>query len=205
VLLPPPLERSRYRRHMATSDAGAVLEGGIEEVNVKEKSPSFYDAKEAVWHISDNHQQNLSFSAVRPTDITVRNLEVEVDVAASLVNTLKAKFTKPKVEDLEGSSVGTARKKKILKAISADFPAGTLTAIIGGSGSGKVRSPPAHNRFEIQSDAWLRTRQPSLMPSPTACRDQTWPSTEAPVTTDLPICSRLRAPMSHKLMYFSLL
>jgi ABC-type glutathione transport system ATPase component len=128
---------------MASSEAGAVLEGGIGEEDVREKSPPFHDTTEAEWHISDNHQQNLSFSDVRPTDITVRNLEVEVDVATSFVSTLKAKFTRSEVEDLEGGSSVGAIRKKILKEISADFPAGTLTAIIGGSGSGKVRPPPA--------------------------------------------------------------
>lgn len=90
------------------------------------------------WHVSDNHRQTLSFSDVHPANITVRNLEVEVDIAAPFVDTLKAKFTRSEVGDVEGAAVGGIRRKKILKGVSADFPAGTLTAIVGGSGSGKV-------------------------------------------------------------------
>jgi len=124
---------------MAASDAaGTIIQGSIEEVDVKGKDSLFHETAEAEWHISDNHQQNLSFSDVHPADIVVRNLEVEVDVAASFVDTLKAKFIKSEVGNAEGGTVDGIRRKKILKDVSADFPAGTLTAIIGGSGSGKV-------------------------------------------------------------------
>ena len=94
--------------------------------------------EEAGWHISDYHRQNLSFSDVRPADVTVRDLHVEVDVVTSFVDTLKARFTKSKFGDIEGDPASRAQRKVILKNISADFPPGTLTAIIGGSGSGKV-------------------------------------------------------------------
>lgn len=124
---------------MISSNAGAVLEGGIELYAIGKSSP-FPRTTEVEWPAPDNHQQNLSFSDVRPADITVRNLEVGLGVATSLVDTLKAKFTTPGV-DVVGSVVGRARKK-ILKDVSVDFPAGTLTAIIGGSGSGKVCSLP---------------------------------------------------------------
>ena len=110
----------------------------IEEVDVKEEGTLFHETVEAEWHVSDDHRQTLSFSDVHPTNITVRNLEVEVDVAAPFVDTLKAKFTRSKVGDVEGGAAGGVRRKNILKDVSADFPAGTLTAIIGGSGSGKV-------------------------------------------------------------------
>ena len=105
---------------------------------MKEEGSLFHETVEAEWDVSDNHRQTLSFSDVHPANITVRNLEVEVDVAAPFVDTLKAKFTRSKVNDVEDDAVGAARRKKILKDVSADFPAGTLTAIIGGSGSGKV-------------------------------------------------------------------
>jgi ABC-type multidrug transport system fused ATPase/permease subunit len=115
-----------------------VLEEEIEKVDMKSKSSSFHKTKEAGRCISDNHQQNLSFSNVRPAEISVRNLGVEVDTVASFVDTLKAKFTKGRVDDVESGGVGRVRRKKILKHVSAEFPAGTLTAIIGASGSGKV-------------------------------------------------------------------
>ena len=79
-----------------------------------------------------------SFSDVHPVDVAVRNLEVEVEVATLFADVLKAKFTGLEVVDMEGSEEGGVRRKKILKNGSADFPTGTLTAIIRVSGSGKV-------------------------------------------------------------------
>ena len=129
-----------------------IFEGEIKEVGVKEKDLFFHETTGVEWHISDNHQQILSFSDVRPADITVRNLEVEVDVATAFVDTLKAKFTKLKVDDVEGGTTARVRKRKILKGLSADFPSGTLTAIIGGSGSGKVWLH-LHSHLETESRA----------------------------------------------------
>ena len=124
---------------MATFDApGTNVRESIEEVDLKGSLPREM-AAETEWHILDNHRQTLSFSGVHPVGISVRNLEVEVGVAASFADTLKDKFTKTKVGDVEGGVVGGGQTKKILENVSADFPSGTLTAIIGGSGSGKVR------------------------------------------------------------------
>jgi len=117
---------------------GADFQETIDEVGLEEEGSFSHEVMGVEWHILDDHQQNLSFSDVHPVDITVRNLEVEVDVATPFADALKAKFTRFKVGDVEGGEEGGARRKKILKDVSADFPAGTLTAIIGGSGSGKV-------------------------------------------------------------------
>ena len=127
---------------MAASDAVGTNDWErIEEVGLKGESLSPHESE---WHVLDNHQQNLSFSDVRPANVAVRHLEVEVEVASSFADALKARFTKSKAGDVEGGAVGGAQRKKILKDVSADFPAGTLSAIIGGSGSGKVRLQP-HN------------------------------------------------------------
>ena len=130
-----------YRSHQtlgitASDTLDIIVHERIGEVNVKD----IFSQKimETEWHISDNHRQTLSFSDVHPAHITVRNLEVGVDTATSLVDTFKAKFAKPRVDDVEGGVVGGVQRKRILKDISANFPAGTLTAIVGGSGSGKV-------------------------------------------------------------------
>ena len=104
-----------------------------------EKGSLFHETAETEWRILDSHQQTLSFSDVHPVDITVRNLGVDVDVTTSFGDALKVKLKKPKVGDVEGDVIGGIQRKKILKDVSADFPAGSLTAIIGGSGSGKVR------------------------------------------------------------------
>jgi ABC-type glutathione transport system ATPase component len=84
------------------------------------------------WQLQDMHTQNMSFSFVRPVDVRVRSLGVQVDVDSSPVDVVKGWFTTAKVGD------NAARRKKILSSVSADFPRGSLSAIIGGSGSGKV-------------------------------------------------------------------
>lgn len=125
---------------MATSDTTkATVQEKIMQVNVNEEGLL---PRETEWHISDNHRQTLSFSDVYPVDIIVRNLGVKVDVAASFVDAFKARFTKSKAGDLEGDAAGGVRRKKILNGVSANFSPGTLTAIIGGSGSGKVNLYP---------------------------------------------------------------
>ena len=126
---------------MVASNTPEVIVRARIEVDVKEKG-SFHESTETEWHISDDHQQALSFSDVRPADIVVQSLGVEVDIVASFVDTLKAKLTKFKVGDVEGGDVVGGTRRKILKDFSGVFPAGTLTAIIGGSGSGKVRLHP---------------------------------------------------------------
>ena len=127
---------------MALSDPRAILEGEIKKLDAKEIGSTSHETTVEEWRVSDNHQRNLSFSDVCPADITVRNLEVQVDVASSFVDTLKGRFTSSKADDPEGDVVDRALRKKILKDVSTDFPAGTMTAIIGGSGSGKVRLNP---------------------------------------------------------------
>ena len=134
---------------MAASDITVVEDWErTEEIDLKDMGSLSRGNAESEWHLSDNHKQNLSFSDVHPAGITVRNLEVEVDIAGPFVDSLKAKFTRSKLGDVEGGAVGGVRRKKILNDVSADFPAGTLTAIVGGSGSGKVRP---HYAEEIPS------------------------------------------------------
>jgi len=59
-----------------------------------------------------------------------------VDIAAPVVDMFNVRCTKPKVGDVEGDAVAGVRRKKILGGVSVDLPAGTLTAIIAGNGSG---------------------------------------------------------------------
>ena len=48
-----------------------------------------------------------------PLDIIVRNLGIEVDVAASFVDVFKSRFAKSKVGDLEGDAVGGVEHRNI--------------------------------------------------------------------------------------------
>ena len=180
---------------VASSTPEAIAKPRI-EVDAKENG-SLHESTETAWHVSDDHKQALSFSDVHPADITVRNLGVEVDIVTSVVDALKAKFTKSKVGDVEGDVVGGTRRK-ILKDVSGVFPAGTLTAIIGASGSGKVRPSPSYTilgRFDLTCSS---RRQPSSTFSRIVCGDQTSLSPEAHNTTDPPIFSQSLLPMSPK-------
>lgn len=80
----------------------------------------------------DEHQAALSFSRVVPVDIHVHDLEVAVRTQAERRLPWQSKTPS---HDME---TGTAGQKTIITGISAHFPSGSLTAIIGGSGSGKV-------------------------------------------------------------------
>jgi ABC-type multidrug transport system ATPase subunit len=83
--------------------------------------------------ITSSSANQISLSDVNPVDVQVRGLAVTVDIspsAFSLSNYLPRKKTQ------DGTPVSTT--KHILHSVSASMPAGTLTAIIGGSGSGKT-------------------------------------------------------------------
>lgn len=72
----------------------------------------------------DEEEQHISFRAVDRVDVSVRNLAITVSPRSVSLPWSKKR---EKVAEI-----------KILDHVSADFPAGELTAIIGGSGSGKV-------------------------------------------------------------------
>ena len=74
-----------------------------------------------------NEVTDLSLRAVDPVNVSVRNLTVEVDLKPSFPLSLFSSKT---------SSFPTS--KTILHNVSANMPQGTLTAIIGSSGSGKT-------------------------------------------------------------------
>ena len=77
--------------------------------------------------LSDNH--GISLRAVDPVSVRLEHLTVSVDESPTA---LARAFSKKK------ASPETNHVKTILDDISADMPSGSLTAIIGGSGSGKT-------------------------------------------------------------------
>ncbi|KAL8760729.1 MAG: hypothetical protein Q9184_003109 [Pyrenodesmia sp. 2 TL-2023] len=77
-------------------------------------------------------ENELSFNAVEPVNVHVRNLSVDIDVSPGGFAVLSTAFKRRK----EPSPAKT--KKSILHSVSANMPSGTLTAILGGSGSGKT-------------------------------------------------------------------
>ncbi len=77
---------------------------------------------------------DLSFRLVEPTALLVEDFNLHIDVAPSTWNAVKARFAKEKNADLRQEP----QRKTILSGISAYMPSGTLTAILGASGSGKT-------------------------------------------------------------------
>ena len=74
---------------------------------------------------------HLSFRPVEGVDVAVRNLGVEIDVSPSGLSLLFSSL-KPK-------KIGQEQQlKAILKDVNAYMPSGSVTAIIGASGSGKT-------------------------------------------------------------------
>ncbi|KAK0202104.1 P-loop containing nucleoside triphosphate hydrolase protein [Desarmillaria ectypa] len=79
------------------------------------------------WYLTDTHQEKLSFSAVAPVDVQIRQLSVKVHTGR------QGWFAKKQGLDEE-----TGVSKSLLAQIDADFPRASLTGIIGSSGSGKT-------------------------------------------------------------------
>jgi ABC-type multidrug transport system fused ATPase/permease subunit len=98
------------------SRAEAVVMNGDEDV-------------EALQHIKSEISNRIGFREVDEVDVKVRNLVVKVNTSLPAYQTLFKKKDPDAVNE-----------KIILNDVSADMRAGTLTAIIGGSGSGKVSS-----------------------------------------------------------------
>ena len=73
----------------------------------------------------------LSFRAVDPVSVVVRHLSVNIDVSPSGIAALKGSWGRKKA--------GQEKQfKTILSDVNATMPSGSLTAILGSSGSGKT-------------------------------------------------------------------
>lgn len=77
---------------------------------------------------TSHHDNNISLHAVEPVSVRLEHLSVSVDESPNALAGLFAKKTSTK----------RSHVKTILDDISAEMPSGSLTAIIGGSGSGKT-------------------------------------------------------------------
>ena len=80
----------------------------------------------------DTASNNLSFRAVEPVDVRIRGLTVGVDISQSIFSSFSALTKRRKLGPQK------AQFKTILNDVTAEMPSGSLTAIIGGSGSGKT-------------------------------------------------------------------
>lgn len=81
---------------------------------------------------ASHHENAISLREVEPVSVRLDHLSVTVDESPNL---LQKAFAKKKVPADHGA---TSHVKTILDSISAEMPSGSLTAIIGGSGSGKT-------------------------------------------------------------------
>jgi ABC-type multidrug transport system ATPase subunit len=111
----------------------------IAETTQLEEKPTIVNPDEpdslthGLQNIHSHRSQHLSLSDVVPVDVKIRNLAVEVDTSPSPLS-IGSIFSRKRKTDGEPKST----TKTILRDVSANMPRGTLTAIIGGSGSGKT-------------------------------------------------------------------
>ncbi|MCJ1287087.1 hypothetical protein MMC26_006435 [Xylographa opegraphella] len=82
---------------------------------------------------NEEETNELSLRAVAPINVLVQNLTVAIDLERSGLGALRLPFSKRKNPDPSKPTT-----KKILDDVSARMPSGSLTAIIGASGSGKT-------------------------------------------------------------------
>ncbi|KAF2834804.1 ABC transporter-like protein [Patellaria atrata CBS 101060] len=108
---------------------GAELEATINQTTNQQSRPeetrSDRDTHTNLSHSID--ENDISLRGVDPVNVHVHNLSVSVDISPSRIATL-----------FKTKNEATQNVKTILDDVSAEMPTGTLTAIIGSSGSGKT-------------------------------------------------------------------
>jgi ABC-type multidrug transport system ATPase subunit/ABC-type multidrug transport system permease subunit len=96
----------------------------ISELSVKHAAPPA-DVQDAVY--------NLSLRAVNPVDINACNVSLDINTTPPIWETSPSQIWRR----MYGQEP-TKTSKKVLDSVSASMPSGSLTAIIGSSGSGKT-------------------------------------------------------------------
>ena len=74
---------------------------------------------------------DLSFRAVEAVDVRVENLKLDIDISPSALTDPFACLKKPNLQE-------DVHIKQVLKGVNARISSGTVTAILGASGSGKT-------------------------------------------------------------------
>lgn len=122
------MEKSRvdveYGSHKGSDEAGVPAEALAVEQHKQPRPESIHPIRSHASH-ADNV---ISLREVEPVTVRLEHLSVSVDQSP---NALAKAFSKK-------AATGQSHVKPILDDVSADLPSGTLTAIIGGSGSGKT-------------------------------------------------------------------
>ncbi|RDW68071.1 ABC transporter-like protein [Coleophoma cylindrospora] len=128
--MPSPKAESLSSVPGATS--GAPNPVADDEIKTLASNAASNEPRDNLHHVATSHSNHISLSEVEPVDVHVRDLTVVVDLSPSS-HALKGLFS-----GRGGKDGAVPETKQILHSISASMPAGTLTAIIGGSGSGKT-------------------------------------------------------------------
>lgn len=90
--------------------------------NRVESPPAFTDLQS-----ESTLSTNLPFREVNPVEVSVTNLSVHIDIEPSIWDRLRP-----------GNHSNQPQSKTVLEDVSVTMPKGSLTALIGGSGSGKT-------------------------------------------------------------------
>lgn len=117
-------EKSRADVEYRSNKWGAKTGVPAKELKIDERE---HLPPESIQQIQSHAHNAFSLHEVNPVSVRLENLSVFVNESP---NALTNFFSRKKV--------ATAQAKTILDDVSADLPSGTLTAIIGGSGSGKT-------------------------------------------------------------------
>jgi ABC-type multidrug transport system ATPase subunit len=140
-ILPPPFQ---WRQPIQTvMEPPEQSQSGVAKVEEEKESlpdqnghvlqsPLISTTTETIHQETKNQSYGISLREVEPVLVRLDHLCVTVDESPSALSRIFSK--RRKTEHHEGPSY----VKTILDDISSDMPAGTLTAIIGGSGSGKT-------------------------------------------------------------------
>lgn len=123
----------RLSRHSSNIDAASITKDDdcpSQQLSSKASRTSLPSVAEFV---PEEEFAGLSLRAVAPVSISVQDLTLEINLTPSGVSRLTTPFKSKKQRNLEGP-----QSKAILNNVSAEIPSGSLTAILGASGSGKT-------------------------------------------------------------------
>jgi ABC-type multidrug transport system fused ATPase/permease subunit len=110
--------------------------GKVRDAVPPEKSSFPSSVPEARRRSSVFSQNDISLREVTPIDILVKGLSITVEHKHSPTGRLQRMLSTRRTKN--DTESGISNLKSILTNISAHFPSGTLTAIMGSSGSGKT-------------------------------------------------------------------
>jgi ABC-type multidrug transport system ATPase subunit len=123
-----PQDKARADASVEENETGERRTGTGDLLKAQDAAPHEESSRQLSTSTS-HHGNAISLHAVQPVSVRLEHLSVSVDEAP---NALARLFSKKKAPPSHSSV------KTILDDISAEMPSGSLTAIIGGSGSGKT-------------------------------------------------------------------